>query len=79
MLRNYTMHADVPALLTYVERAKDETVQVALWEALGWFALSYQREKIADKAWQISQNAKYTKAVRDEALKTYHRVSMNKK
>lgn len=79
MLRNYTMHADVPALLTYVERAKDETVQVALWEALGWFALSYQREKIADKAWQISQNAKYTKAVRDEALKTYHRVSLNKK
>ena len=79
MLRNYTMHENVPSLLSYVERAKDDTVQVALWEALGWFSLSYQREIIANKAWQVSQNSKYTKAVRDEALKTYYRVTLNKK
>lgn len=79
ILRNCMMHPDVPALLSYVEKAKDEEVQVALWEALGWFSLSYQRGIIADKAWQVSQSAQYPKAVRDEALKTYHRVTTDKK
>ena len=79
MLRNYTLHKDIPKLLSYVERENDETVQIALWEALGWFSLSYQREIIANKAWQVSQDSKYLKAVRDEALKTYYRVKLNKK
>ena len=78
MLRNYTLHKDIPKLLSYVERENDETVQIALWEALGWFSLSYQREIIASKAWNVSQDGKYSKAVRDEALKTYYRVKLNK-
>lgn len=74
MLRNYTLHAEVSSLLSCFDTLKDESVQIALWEALGWFSMSYQREAIANKALAVSQDSKYSTAVRNEALKTYNRV-----
>lgn len=75
MLRNYTAHADVPKILAYADKAKDESVLVALWEALGWFSTSYQRDAVAQKALEVSKDSSQTQKVRDEALKTYRRTS----
>lgn len=74
MLRNYMLHAEVPALLDYVAKTGDPEEQVALWEALGWFTLSYQRGLIADGALKASRDSRYPQEVRDEALKTYNRI-----
>lgn len=75
-LRNYTLHDQVPKLLECLSHSHMNTeAQIALWEALGWFELSYQRSLIAEKALQTSNDMRFPEAVRDEALKTYHRLT----
>ena len=75
-LRNYTLHDQVPKLLECLSHSHMNTeAQIALWEALGWFELSYQRNLIAEKALQTSNDMRFPEAVRDEALKTYHRLT----
>jgi len=74
-LRNYHLHALVPEILNYLQNTTDEKQQVALLEALGWFNLSYRKDEIATVALKISNDSKYAKITRDEALKTYNRLT----
>lgn len=41
---------------------------------MGWFNMSYKRAEIADYFKTVSENEKYDKSVRNEALKTYKRL-----
>ena len=55
----------------------DEEFQLLIIEALGWHPLSYQRQLIGDTMKKIAgekRKKRYSKAVRDEALKTYNRL-----
>ncbi|MCP9610527.1 HEAT repeat domain-containing protein [Coprobacter tertius] len=74
-LRNYTVHYCVPELLAYVQSANDEEIQVNLLEALGWYNYSYQAPEIAKVALSMSKNNSYSEAIRNEALKTYNRLT----
>jgi len=73
-LRNNPVHPEASNLAEYAQRCDNEHVAVTLWEALGWFNLSYRRQEIADVALKVSKDSKYPKAVRNEALKTYNRI-----
>lgn len=74
-LRNYTVHYCVPELLAYVQSANDEEIQVNLLEAFGWYNYSYQAPEIAKVALSMSKNNSYSEAIRNEALKTYNRLT----
>jgi len=73
-LRNYPAHSLVPALLDYLSEPKEPAVQEAMWEALGWFELSYRKEDIAAKAKTVMEDNRYEKAVRDQAVRAYNRL-----
>lgn len=73
--RNIPLHHLVPQLLDFVKDGADEEFQLLTIEALGWHPLSYQTPLIAETMQQISQDTKYSQAVRDEALKTYNRLN----
>jgi len=74
-LRNNNIHAEVPRLLDCVQKCEDDTLQVDLLEALGWFNYSYLRDTIAAVTKRMSACDTYAERVRNEALKTYHRVT----
>ena len=64
--------------VTYVSTATgttDPELQTMILEALGWHANSYQAKNIADAALRISKDSKYAPEVRNEALKTYNRIT----
>lgn len=76
-IRNYTPHFVVDGLLEYLSTPaleSDTTVQKAVWEALGWFNMSYRAQDIAAKALTVSEDSRFPATVRNEALKTYNRV-----
>lgn len=75
MIRNANVHQMVPQILDYVVKTDaDPSVQKVMWEALGWFDLSWRRAEIADAAKRVAESDAYTAEVRNEALKTYNRV-----
>ena len=74
--RNNLVHAKVPFFIDYVEHGTtDPELQTMILEALGWHANSYQAKNIADAALRISKDSKYAPEVRNEALKTYNRIT----
>lgn len=75
-IRNTNMHLLVPRFLEMQSEpdASQAHVQRIMWEALGWFNLSYQAPAIAAKALEISNDERFEESVRNEALKTYNRV-----
>ncbi len=75
-IRNTNMHLLVPQFLEMLSEpdASQAKVQKVLWEALGWFNLSFQAPVIAAKALEISNDERFDASVRNEALKTYNRV-----
>ena len=72
--RNIPIHHLVPQLLDFIKHGADEEFQLLTIEALGWHPLSYQTPLISAAMQQITQDEKYSQAVRDEALKTYNRL-----
>lgn len=75
-LRNSNMHYMVDDLLEFLNRPQqDEVVTVSLLEALGWFNRSFRRDDIAAAALAMSRDNSRSQAVRDEALKTYRRLT----
>lgn len=76
-IRNNPPHFVVDPVLEYLDNpvvAEDSVLQTATWEAIGWFTLSYQAEKIAAHAKAVSEDARFPVTVRNEALKTYNRL-----
>ena len=73
-LRNYPAHALVPKLLEYLSEPKEPAVQEALWEALGWFVLSYRAPEIAARAKAVCDDTRYPQEVRKQALRAYNRL-----
>lgn len=75
-IRNTNMHLMVPQFLELLSEPDSSQIKVqkTLWEALGWFNLSFQAPVIADKALEISSDERFEPSVRKEALKTYNRV-----
>lgn len=69
------IHAMIPDLLRYLEQEKNEQVEIALLEAMGWRTHSYQRPLISAACQRIINGDGYTQAVKDEALKTYKRIN----
>lgn len=78
-LRNYNVHSQVSQLLGYLQKTDIESVQVSLLEALGWFRMSCRHNEISQVAQAMSQDSRYSQAVRDEALKTYNRIMNHRK
>jgi len=72
--RNIPIHHAMPQLIDYVENKANEEFQLLIIEALGWHPLSYQNERISEAMLRIQKDARYSQAVRDEALKTYNRL-----
>lgn len=79
LLRNNNKHEDVTELLNLVQTCNDDTLKVNLWEALGWFNLSYRHNEIAEVAKKVSENTSESEIVRYEALKTYNRLTATEK
>ncbi len=73
-MRNNLPHHLVPKLLDYSRKAKDEELQVVLWEMLGWHPLSCHAWEMASEALKVSEDAAMPVRVRNEALKTYNRL-----
>jgi len=76
IIRNTNMHLLVPEFLELLSDPDPSQahVQRVLWEALGWFNLSFQAPEIAAKALEISSDDSFAPEIRKEALKTYNRV-----
>lgn len=76
-MRNTPPHFVVDQVLEYLDNPvvpEDSVLQTATWEALGWFNLSYQADKIAAHAKTVSEDTRFPVTVRNEALKTYNRT-----
>lgn len=73
-IRNYPAHSSVPKLLEYLSEPKEPAIQEAMWEALGWFELSYQAPLIAAKAREVMDDTRYPEPVRKQALRAYNRL-----
>ena len=73
-MRNYPVHELVPVMLDYLSEPKEPAIQEAMWEALGWFELSYQAPLIAAKAKDVMDDERYEKAVRYQAQRAYNRL-----
>ena len=55
--------------------AEDDLILTVLWEAMGWYDLSYRADEIAAAALKASTDERFSERVRNEALKTYNRVT----
>ena len=74
-LRNLTYHTLIEPLCEYVHSAPGEKQEVALIEALGWFAYSYNRQHIIDTCKSIMADSEtFSEPVRLEALRTVKRL-----
>lgn len=76
-LRLYRHHIAIPDLINVAKSANNsEALRVAALEALGWFTLSYQRDKIVNGCEAIILSDAPA-AVKNEALKTKNRIKGN--
>ena len=73
-LRNYPAHELVPVILEYLSEPKEPAIQEAMWEALGWFELSYRAPDIAEKAKAVMNDERYEEDVRYQAQRAYNRL-----
>jgi len=76
-LRNTPVHGMVPELLELLsDPTEDDLILTVLWEAMGWFDMSYRADEISAKALEISTDTRFSERVRNEALKTYNRLKL---
>ena len=74
-LRNSPVHSMVPQLLTLLDNPdEDDLILTVLWEAMGWYNLSYRADEIAQAAYKASNDERFSERVRNEALKTFNRL-----
>lgn len=73
-LRNYNFHTAVNDFFYFLDTNKNEELQVAMLEALGWFTLSYKKEEIIDYCKKIEQNEQNSEAIKQEAHRTILRL-----
>ena len=73
--RNYCPYYRIPELFQRFRTTTDAEEQQMLLESLGWRNFSYQADSIASFAKEISENSTYAPSVREEALKTYRRIT----
>lgn len=75
-LRNSPVHSLVPELLDLLSNPnEDDLILTVLWEAMGWYNISYQAPVIARQALETSKDERFSERVRNEALKTYNRIA----
>ena len=75
-IRSNLNYGNVPGLLEYLKSCTDTKMQVTLLEALGWHRLAWNADSIAAFAKEMSEDESLPEEVRNEALKTYKRVSL---
>ena len=74
-LRNNPVPGMVPQLLELLDNPQeDDLILTVLWEAMGWYNLSYRADEIAAAALKASNDERFSPRVRNEALKTYNRL-----
>ena len=74
-LRNSPIHSLVPELLDLLsDPDEDDLILTVLWEAMGWYDLSYRASEISAKALEVSADERFSARVRNEALKTFNRI-----
>lgn len=74
-LRNYNYHPKVQEFCDFALNTKNEKLQIAMLEALGWFNLSVNKNEIKNTCKQIINNKATTEKVKNEAAKTLKRLS----
>ncbi len=78
-MRLYCPHSRIPDLVKFIKESKNDARRIALIEAMGWYKYSYQAHVIAKAAKQLSEDASQSNALREEALKTYNRITWSKR
>ncbi len=74
-LRNYPEHQYLDELLEYALSPEGETeILYNLWEALGWFDLSYRKSDVATAAKQVAEDERFDESIRKQAMRTYIRT-----
>ena len=74
-MRLYCPASGIPLILDYITAPHDDARRIALTEAIGWYGRSYLRDSIARTTLRMSRDNSLSPALRDEALKTYRRVT----
>lgn len=74
-MRIYTPSYLIPQICDYVAKCKDMKLQRSLLEALGWHGTAYTAKHIADISKRISEDTTLPEENRQEALKTWKRVT----
>jgi len=74
-IRSNLYFGNIPNLLEYLQACGDAKVQVTLLEALGWHRLAWNSGEISKVAEAMSRDESLPKEVRNEALKTFKRIS----
>lgn len=76
-MRNQMPHYKVPELIKYFSFTSDEELRITLLELLGWHTNSYQLPVMLEFAKKTAEDTSLSQPIRDEALKTYNRLSGN--
>lgn len=77
MLRNYTYHHNVPDYLAVIaDPSEEDSLRIALAEALGWFTLSSHRDSIVTSFQEVAANPGTPEKVKDELLKSIARINV---
>ncbi len=73
--RNYRFHEAVPRLITLMEnQSTDLSLRVSIAEALGWFNLSYQKDKILIACNNLIGSRKTPLSLKEEVVRTKNRL-----
>lgn len=73
--RNYRFHVAVPELIKIIRDEENDTaLRATLMEALGWYGLSYQVERIIQFSRELTNNESYPAELRNVARMTYNRL-----
>lgn len=74
-LRNVPINATVDEYLALIQDPEEnEEVKITMIEALAWYGLSHRRADIAEVCRNISRSSDASKAMKQEALRTYYRL-----
>lgn len=77
MLRNYNYHQNVDEYLAVLQdSSEDDSLRIALAEALGWFTLSKERESIVKVCKELAASVPENEKLRNELLKTAARIQV---
>ncbi len=73
-LRNYNYHPATDMLCEMAIKSTSQELRIILLEALGWFNLSYKKNKITETCRIIAGNGQEPLEIRNEAIKTLKRL-----